>query len=306
MNPSNASRTALATSLMRALHTHSDPAPLLNDPWGDRLVPEAVRAALCERVLAGMDPVKRAEAATMPDQVLDAALRGNAAYADVILRARYTEDALESAVKRGVSQYVIVGAGFDSFICRRPDWAQTLAVYEIDHPATLDLKRRRLAECSILDSVYTELVDADLSIEDLGSALTRSSFDPDRTTFFSWLGVTMYLTRKANLATLKAIASCAPAGSELVFTYVDEAALVPGYQGDVSFQRLKEEVSAAGEAFLSGFDPSALEELLLEVGLLLMEDLSGHRAVGRYDAAATNGLRSADAAHFAHVRVVGS
>jgi O-methyltransferase involved in polyketide biosynthesis len=113
MNPSQASRTALATSLMRALHSRSDPAPLLDDPWGDRLVPEPVRAAFRERALGRLDAATASSSSSslQPEAALDAGLRANAAYPDVILRSRYTEDALKDAVNRGIRQYVIVGAG---------------------------------------------------------------------------------------------------------------------------------------------------------------------------------------------------
>lgn len=300
MNPSTASRTALATALMRAIHSRSDPAPLLNDTWGDRLVPESAQAAF--RQLA-MERINATKSNQMPEgDRLDWALRSTAAYADVILRSRYAEDALQDAVARGVDQYVIVGAGFDSFMCRRPAWANQLTIYEVDHPATQRLKRDRLAACKVSVPGSVQFVEADLAIESLGAALARSTFRTDRPTFFSWLGVTMYLTREANLNALRAIASCTSAASELVLTYVDEAALKPGCAPDESFRRLQAEVSAVGEAFQSGFDPGTLKGLLLENGLLLLEDLDGKQAVARYDAAGQNAFRSAEAAHIAHVR----
>ena len=304
VNPLDASRTALATSLMRELHSRHDPAPLLDDDWGDRLVPDTVRAALCQRVLDSMPPAARGKAAELtPAAVLGQSLRANAAYADVITRTRYAEDALEAAVERGVKQYVIIGAGFDSFAYRRPSWAAELAVFEIDHPATQAMKRQRLAECGVDASTSVEFIAADLSAEALGSALARSSFQPTRSTFFSWLGVTMYLTQEANLSALRAIALCAPAGSELVFNYVDQRVFDPGVLVAEAFRKLKTEVSSAGEAFLSGFDPEILGEQLRATGLLLVEDLNGDQAVARYDASGVNGLRSAAASHIAHVRV---
>ncbi|MBS0508793.1 MAG: class I SAM-dependent methyltransferase, partial [Proteobacteria bacterium] len=162
MNPSNASRTALAASLMRAVHSRTDPVPLLDDVWGDRLVPESVRAAARQAVLDRMDPDARANALASPESVLDRALRTNAAYADVIIRARYTEDALQAAVARGIDQYVIIGAGFDSFACRRPAYATKLRIFEVDHPATQTLKRQRLMECGVPESDLLHLIAADL------------------------------------------------------------------------------------------------------------------------------------------------
>lgn len=305
LNPLGPSRTAIATSLMRALHSRHDPAPLLDDDWGDRLVPDAVRAAVCQRVLDSMPPAARIKVAELtPAAILGLGLRANPAYADVITRSRYAEDALKTAVERGVTQYVIIGAGLDSFAYRRPGWAEQLAVFEIDHPATQAMKRQRLAECGVDVSTSVEFVATDLSAEALGAALARSSFQPARSTFFSWLGVTMYLTREANLSALSAIASCAPAGSELVFNYVDQRVFEPDASVDESFRKLTANVAAAGEAFLSGFDPAVLGEQLQAAGLLLLEDLNGDQALARYDASGSNGLRSASAAHIAHARVL--
>jgi methyltransferase (TIGR00027 family) len=302
MNASDASRTALATSLMRALHSRADPSPLLDDPWGDRLVPSSIRAAFRQAALDRVDSNARTPALASPETVLDRALRASAAYADVIVRARYTEDALQEAVARGIDQYVIIGAGFDSFACRRPAYADRLNVFEVDHPATQTLKRQRLDACGVaLEAVY--FVSADLSTEDLQAALARSSYQQTRATFFSWLGVTMYLTREANRAALRAIASCATDGSELVFTYIDEAVFGAAYADNEAFSKLKTAVSASGEAFLSGFDPRTIGEELQEAGLELLEDLNGDQMVARYDPDGVNGLQSNSLAHIAHVRV---
>lgn len=301
MNPSSqASRTALATALMRSIHSRSAPAPLLDDLWGERLVPDTVRAAFRERAL-----VRRGATSTgSPETALDDAMRANAAYPDVILRSRYTEDALKDAVALGIAQYVLIGAGFDSFVCRIPAWAQGLDIYEVDHPATQPLKRQRLASCGVPPSASAHFVEADLSAESLGAALARSPFNAARPTFFSWLGVTVYLTREANLAALRDIATCAAPGSELVFTYIDEAALHAGPAGSEAFQKLRNDVASVGEEFLSGFDPKTLPALLRGTGFDLLEDIDGHAALARYDPAGRNGLQPADAAHIAHARVV--
>src|SRR5258708_22987441 len=135
--------------------------------------------------------------------------------------ARYAEDALEAAVSQGIRQYVLIGAGFDSFALRRPAFSADLQIFEIDFPATQTFKIQRISECgiSLPDSVH--FIAADLSRESVAAALARSSFERDRLTFFSWLGVTMYLTREANLAPMRSIASCAPMDIELAFTYFD-------------------------------------------------------------------------------------
>ena len=300
MNSSDASRTALATALMRARHTRRDPAPLVADAWGDRLVPQAFIAQMQQRAWQRLDDAARARAT--PQDALDAMLGASAAYADVVLRARCTEDALRAAVARGMRQCVLIGAGFDSLACRRPAWAQALDIHEIDHPATQQLKRRRLADCGVAESPRLQFVAADLAQESLGSALARSALRPDEPVFFAWIGVTMYLPREANLAALRGIARFAAPGSELVFTYVDQAALNPGYDASPAFRRLQDQVSAVGESFASGFDPATLPALLQDVGLTLVEDVNGEELAARYDPAALNGLQGVAPAHVAHAR----
>ena len=271
-----ASRTALATALIRALHSRTDPKPLIDDPWGDRLVPASVRT-------------------TMTD---DALLR-SPAFANVILRSRFTEDALESAVRGGVRQYVLIGAGFDSFALRRPSYSQNLDIFEIDHPATQQLKRERIAECGLELPPSVHFIAADLSQQSVAAALSQSAYDPAVLTFFSWLGVTMYLTREANLATFRSVASCSPAGSLLAFTYIESAIL---QSQSTAIQELQARVASMGEPFLSGFEPALLAGDLRSCGLELMEDLTGPAIIDRYRRAGTRGFERHSSSHVALAR----
>lgn len=209
MIESSPSRTALAASLMRAVHSRRDPAPLLDDPWGDRLVPKSERDRFCQAVLGRMDPEARAAALQTPGSILDDFLLANVAYPGVIVRSRYAEDALREAVSRGIRQYVLLGAGFDSFALRRPAFADNLDIFEIDHPATQLFKIEQIKDCGVSLPSTVHFVPADLASEDLATILIRASFRKKEPAFFSWLGVTVYLTREANLATLRAVANAA-------------------------------------------------------------------------------------------------
>lgn len=273
-----ASRTALATALMRAAHTRLDPHPLIDDPWGDRLVPEAVRAA-----------------------IMDQSMLQSRAYPNVITRTRYAEDALRRSLDHGVVQYVLIGAGFDSFVLRRPAFSAQLQIFEIDFPSTQALKLERIAECGITLPGPAHFIAADLSQESVAAALARAPYRTDRLTFFSWLGVTMYLTREANLATLKSVAGCAPPGSELVFTYLDERLFQARSE---AFRELERRVASVGEPFLSGFKPAALGADLAECGLELVEDLSGAEVAARYDRDGEHGLGQSIFSHIALARVM--
>ncbi len=287
MPPTTASRTALATSLMRALHTRCDPVRIVDDPWGDRLVPEPARQVMRQLATnAGLTP--------------EAWLRASPAYATVVTRSRYAEDALHVAVARGCSQYVLVGAGFDSYALRVPPQAAQVTIFEVDHPATQALKRERLQACAAAVPETLRFVAADLATESLGAALARSGFDAARPAFFSWLGVTMYLTREANLRSLRAIAACAAAGSELVFTYLDQAAFeIHAVQGSA----IGLSAASVGEPFLSGFDPRSLAQDLRDAGFMLLEDLDDAQVVRRYDPEGLNRLNPVALSRIAHARV---
>jgi methyltransferase (TIGR00027 family) len=293
------SLTALGTALMRAAHTRLDPSPLIDDSWGDRLVPKLARAAFRDTAVfkAGQD----ARAAMTPDAILDASFLSASGYTNVIVRGRYAEDALRDAVERGVRQYVIIGAGFDSFGLRRPAFADQLQIIEIDEPATQALKRERIRECGLTVSASLHFVAADLAREDLAAVLARSAYRPELPTFFAWLGVTMFLTRDANLATLRALAGCSARGSELVFTYFDQRAFETT---SAAFLDLQESARIAGEPFQSGFDSSRLAEVLGQCGLELLENLSEAQLVARLSRSETNRLTPLEHSHVARARVV--
>ncbi len=267
----------MATALMRAIHTRLDLEPLIDDPWGERLVPASVR-----------------------EQFRDEYLLHSPAYAGVILRSRYTEDALRAAVARGIRQYVILGAGFDSFALRRPAYASEVQIFEIDHPSTQAMKTRRLEAygISLADSVH--FIAADLADCSVADALARSSYRKDQPVFFSWLGVTMYLTQEANFATLRSIASCALPGSELAFTYLDEELVTSNLQ---AFRELKEQVASLGEPFQSGFDPATVAGDLRGCGLTLLEDLDGEQIAARYGGVGQNRAAPSRFSHVALARI---
>src|SRR3546814_4322632 len=115
---------------------------------------------------------------------------------------RYCEDRLEDAIRRGFQQYVILGAGMDTFCHRRPDLVSDLRVIEVDLPASQQMKRERLAAAGLQPGRNVAYCPIDLERDDLAEALCQAGLDRSRPTFFSWLGVSPYLTRAANLKTI--------------------------------------------------------------------------------------------------------
>jgi methyltransferase (TIGR00027 family) len=275
----HASSTAIGTALTRAAHTRLDPDPLIDDAWGDRLVPALNRANSRSLAVALLAARGEPAPAMEPQAALDHMLRAAPGYTNIILRTRYTEDLLREAAARGTRQYVILGAGFDSFALRRPRFAEHVVVFEIDRPPTQALKRQGIAEAGLSVPESLHLIAADLAKDDLAAVLARTPYRFDQPGFFAWLGVSMFLTRDTNLASLRAIAGCSAPGSELVFTYFDERIF---YLQAEEFRRMQDSVRSVGEPFLCGFDPNRLAEELRQVGFDLLEDLDEAQLVARY------------------------
>jgi methyltransferase (TIGR00027 family) len=299
---SSPSRTALVASLMRALHSRRNSAPLLDDPWGELLVPLSERESMRDRILARMSEEERKRARQTPEDILDDFLESNAAFPGVIIRSRYAEDALRDAMRRGIRQYILIGAGFDSFALRQPAFSDGLKIFEIDHPATQGLKIRRIRDCGVSLPSTVHFLSADLATEEFSSVLARSTFRKDEPAFFAWLGVTVYLTREANLATLRSVAKTGAPGSELVFTYVDRILFAPN-GGRPPGDSNTELVAAIGEPFLSSFDPAGIKNDLMQAGLQLIEDLDGRAMSQRYERAGSKALQAADNLHVVLARV---
>jgi methyltransferase (TIGR00027 family) len=196
------SRTAAGVAWLRAAHqTLDDPPRILDDPAIVALLGPTAAERLRAEWARAQTPGTRA-------------LR-----AHVVLRSRFAEDRLALAVARGVRQYIVPGAGYDTFIVRQPAWAHDLRIVEVDQPGTQAEKRARLAAAGLDVPDNVVFADVDFEHETLTDGLARHRIALDTPTFFSWLGVTMYLSEPAVDAVLRTVARC-PAGSEIVFTFV--------------------------------------------------------------------------------------
>ena len=198
MEQNQPSRTAQGAAMHRAAHQLVDPPPIFTDPLAMRIIGEEAATELRE----GRDVHTATESAGLR--------------AFVAVRSRFTEDCLIAAMARGVRQYVLLGAGLDTFAYRGRH--EGLHVFEVDHPATQSWKRARLAEVLIAVPDQVTYAPVDFESETLRDGLARAGFDFGRPAMFAWLGVTPYLTRDAVMATLAFVASLAK-GSEVIFDY---------------------------------------------------------------------------------------
>lgn len=296
------SRTALMTAYMRAYHAAYDTPKIFDDFLACHFVPEKARQII-EQHLMGLfqlyDPVR---AALCPDRATALAWSMRAMAASILSRARYAEESLEKAVRQGVKQYVILGAGFDTFVFRRSEMLEKIRVFEVDHPATQAFKRRCLAELGWEIPEKLHSVPVDFEQESLAEALSRSPYYPHTLSFFSWMGVTHYLTRDAVFTTLRSIADIAPAGSMVVFDYLDTGAFIPG-RADKRVQALKESVQQVGETMRGGLDPSMLTADLACLGLRLKEDLEPSDIQERYFQGRTDDYHANRHTHFTRALV---
>ena len=289
MKEGRASRTAESAAAARALHYLYQSPTIFEDPFALEFTSPVWRRIIVTRPLRWF--------------VFNVLLRSLLPVgAQVVARSRYAEDLLEQAIAAGVRQYVIVGAGFDSFALRRRDLEPTVRVFELDHPDTQRAKRRRLLTLGVGLPNNVEFVGIDFEHESVADGLTRSNYQPARSAFFSWLGSTPDLSNAVTLGTLGSIARLAATGSEVVFDYgVPEEVL--SREDARMVKKLKRMTARRGEPLVGEFDPTELEAALRSIGLEVIENLSGAEQEKRYFANRHDGMRPTASSFFAHARV---
>jgi methyltransferase (TIGR00027 family) len=236
--------TAVRVALWRAMHVQVDAPPhVFEDEVGLRLVnpDEAWRAR------PDMDPVF-----TSPFR------------AAIVARARFIEDLVVQQADRGVGQYVILGAGLDTFAQRRPEVSSGLRVFEVDAPGPQAWKRRRLVELGLGVPDWLRFVPVDFESTAWWEELAVAGFDADRPAVVASTGVSMYLTKEANGATLARIASFAP-GSTLAMTFLLPSELLDE-KDRPSLEMAGRGARASGTPFISFFAPAEATALARDAG----------------------------------------
>jgi methyltransferase (TIGR00027 family) len=264
-------QTAVRVALWRALHTRVDPPPhVLEDEIGLRLI----------------DPPAgwRDRGDMHPD--------GTRTFrASIVARSRFTEELVVEQAGAGVAQYVLLGAGLDTFAQRRPEVAAGLQVFEVDQPGAQAWKRQRLVELGYGVPDWLHLAGDDFETE--GSwwrKLTAAGFDPARPAVVASLGVSMYLTRAANLATLRQLAALAP-GSTLVMTFQPPLDLLEPAER-TGREYAERGARASGTPFLSFFSPAGILELAREAGFAQVRHVPAAELNQRYFGGRDDGLRT--------------
>lgn len=207
-------------------------------------------------------------------------------HAGVLVRCRYPEDRL---LEGGFAQYVILGAGLDSFAWRRPDLLRSLRVFEVDHPATQAWKRERAAKLGLPSSENHIFVPVDFENETLQDRLVAGGFDESRPALFCCVGTTMYLAPAAIEQTLSFVGGCSEP-SEIVLSYNQQPQCVDEI-GREFLQAIAPRAGEMGEPLQSSFSPEEMEKLVARCGLSVAEHPTADELCSRYCSNRTDGLR---------------
>ncbi len=313
-----ASRTAVNVALLRALHAEDGEPKIFNDYLAGKLVTPEERADFESIVVASLE-LFRSEtdiSSLTPVSRLRQSLNATTTQDLLITRARFTEDHLLKCVERGVSQYVILGAGLDTFALRRPDLQDRLTVFEVDHPATQESKRARLRAARLACPPNLHFLPADFERENVVEVLRRSPYRTDRAferenvvevlrrspyrtdraAFFSWSGVTYYLASEIVFGVLRSIRGIAAPGSCVAFDYLDLDAFDP-LKVSARIRVIMERVRQIGEPMITGFDPDRLPAKLAEVGFHVVEGLGPEEQRSRYFSGRRDGFTAPEHCH---------
>jgi methyltransferase (TIGR00027 family) len=265
METGRASKTALRVAIRRAAHQLADHPPVLDDPIALPLLGPGFARDL--------------------DRAMEKVARDFRAF--MAARSRYVEDKVAHAVSEGVAQYVVLGAGLDTFAYRNP--FATLRVFEVDFPATQEWKRGLLHNARIEIPESLTYVPLDFEHKALAAGLADAGFDLRHPAFFGWLGVVPYLTIDAFRATLSDVARL-PSGTGISFDFAFPPETLTPERRKV-FDTLARRVAVAGEPFQLFFTPGKLESELRALGYQWIEQVDSERLNELYFRNRADGLR---------------
>ena len=261
--------TAVRVALWRALHVLVDPPPhVLEDEFGLQLVAPTDDWRARPDMGEWTGPFR----------------------AGMVARARFVEDLVAQRVGEGVAQYVMLGAGLDTFAQRRPDLASRMRVFEIDQPGPQAWKQERLAALDYTVPDWLRFVPVDFeSGASWWDELTAAGFDAGQPAVIASTGVSMYLTREATMALLREVALL-PGGSTLAMTFLVPTELVDDADRP-AYVAAQEGAQRSGTPFISLYEPEEMLSLARDAGFARVEHVSSKQLAARYFADRTDGLR---------------
>jgi methyltransferase (TIGR00027 family) len=293
------SMTALVSAFGRAYHNKNDSPVIFRDSVARWLMTDNEYKRVSGYMAGGLSffAPEKTEELKDPAEALRYVVQTQIAPTP-LARAHYCEDMLENAIRLGAKQYVILGAGMDTY-AYRTESSGNIRIFEVDRSRTQDFKKRKIADAGIAAPDNLRYIPADFTKDDLAAALANVGFDTTARSFFSLLGVSYYLTKEHLQILLTTIAALIPQGSGIVFDYADENLFTS------EVKRVKNMVAmaeASGEPMKSCFSYAELEKLLEEAGWLIYEHLSPTEIEIRYFADRSDYLHAFE--HISYVLAV--
>jgi methyltransferase (TIGR00027 family) len=270
--------TAEGAVMGRATHTLHAENPVLNDTWAVELLGSRSQAEARD---PEREPRLRAETGFDFRMILAVGIGS----------LRYAEDEVDRCMARGIGQYVIMGAGFDTFALRRADAVDRLRVYEVDFPDVQALKRERIESAALEPAALPTFVPVDFERMSLREGLDASTFDRSEPSVWSWMNTVPYLTNEATESTLREVSRLMAPGSRLTLNY---QAIVPLSQAQIDYLKTISDVTQqGGEPWQSQWAPEDFEAMLGDCGLRTLEHATEADLNRRYFADRNDGMYAA-------------
>lgn len=300
MKKGEASLTSLISAFGRAYHSQFDTPKIFDDDMAKDLISEEEFNDIKENMVQGIQFFNKEIAEKFKDnseEILKWITQVQLSPTP-LARAAYCEEVLRHEVRLGVQQYVILGAGLDTFCFRHPELENTLEIFEIDDPATQEFKKKRLNEVHLKLPSNLHFVPMDFTHKFSDQPLMDEGFD-NKKTFFSLLGVSYYLTKKELSSLIDHLFAKVPTGSSIVFDYADERLFEEkGISGRV--ENMVKMAAASGEPMKSCFTYSEIENMLEKSGLLIYEHLSPAKINALYFDNRKDYLSAFETIHYLH------
>lgn len=284
------SLTALIASFGRVYHAENDSPIIFNDALSRQLMTNEEYLQISNYMLGGIDffAPERKNDFESGEAMLKWIVQTQIAPTP-LARAKFCEDALKTALLTCTTQYVILGAGMDTFAFRNPEILDKIHVFEVDHPLTQQEKLKRIQRAGWSIPKHLHFVPMDFATESLTEKLISNGFDKSKKTFFSWLGVSYYLTLDQIDRLLQAIGSFSAEGSSLLFDFANETLFTSPIK---RVQNMMAMAASGGEPMKSNFSYNQLEQLLEKNHFLLYEHLTSEAIQKQYFCDRTDDLKA--------------
>ncbi|RFB12658.1 class I SAM-dependent methyltransferase [Bacillus sp. HNG] len=300
MKQNESSLTSLVSAFGRAYHNKYDTPKIFDDFLAKNLISEEEFSAISSNMINGIQFFNRDIGQKFkedPEEILKWITQVQLSPIP-LARSAYCEKVLLNEIRLGVKQYVILGAGLDTFCFRYPELKSRLKIFEIDHPATQEFKKKKLEDAKLNIPNNLHFVSMDFTTKFPHQDLADEGFN-NKKTFFSLLGVSYYLTKEENKTLINHLFANVPPGSSIVFDYADEKLFKEkGISNRV--ENMVKMALASGEPMKSNFTYNEIENILEKSGLLIYEHLSPTTINELFFKNRTDYLSAFETIHFIH------